>query len=105
MFANPDPSKAKFLIMDTESPTLRSEVEGWSYEDISLIDPSKPIGLSLGWSPRQPRPQFTCVAFALVAGWKLMGPPTSYEFQTDNGLKTCWTWWLQLDKSSKSGDL
>jgi hypothetical protein len=105
MFANPDPSKAKFLIMETVSPTLRSEVHGWSYEDISLINPAKPIGLSLGWNPRQPRPQFTCVAFALAAGWKLLGPPTPIETPTDNGPKTFWTWWLQLDKSSMAGDL
>jgi hypothetical protein len=105
MFANPASSKTKFLIVDTESPTLRSEIVGWSYEDISLINPSKPIGLSPSWNTHAPRPQFTCVAFALAAGWNLLGPPTSYEYQTDNGPKTCWTWWLQLNNSSMAGDL
>ena len=103
MFANPDPSKAKFLIVDTQSPTLRADVIGWSYEDISLINLSKPIGLSPSWDG--PTPTFACVAKALAAGWTLLGPPTPIETPTDDGLKTYWTWWLQLDKSSMSGNL
>lgn len=95
-------SRTKFLIVDTERPSLRAEIQGWDYEDISLINPEKPVGLSASWEG--PVPTFGCVSFALAAGWELMGPPTPVKTPTDNGPKIYWTWWLRLDDCG-SGDL
>lgn len=93
--------KQQYLIADTASPSLRSEAIGWSFEDISLVDPdqSKPIGLSPSWQRGESCPTFDCVARALANGWRLTGPPYSYQCEIDGETKTYWTWWLSKIES------
>lgn len=68
----------------TESPSIRSEVVGWTFEDPELFVPHQPIGMTP--SPKDQR-HYDTIMEALWAGWKLLAPPK----EVSDGV---WDWWL-----------
>ena len=97
--------------VSTPRPTLRSEIDGWTFEDASLLVrrslPSGPGNLSypakifIGYTP-SPKdiPYYGCVLEMLADGWELLGPPDREAWATDEGTADekrheQWTWWLQ----------
>ena len=81
----------QILSMLTLRADIRADVQGWTYEDVHLYRPDKPIGLT-------PSPigkaHYTTVMAALAAGWKLLGPPQYYVDADLNGEIHSWDWWL-----------
>ena len=85
----------KVLVMETETNSLRSTAQGWTYEDADYIDIHKHIGLSLGRHPSDRYPTYDCPMKALADGWKLLVPPSG-EFVISSN-KTFYTWWFVKD--------
>lgn len=86
--------------------TVRSEIEGWTFEDASLLVrrslPSKESGkLFIGHTPSPKNiPFYGCVLEMLADSWKLLGPPQQESWTTADG-KTVeqWCWWLQRERA------
>ena len=90
--------------VSTSAATVRSEIEGWTFEDASLlIHRSSPSGkLLIGHTP-SPKdiPFYTCVLEMLADSWELLGPPTRESWSNDEGQSfEQWGWWLQRKKES-----
>jgi len=87
----------------TDEPTLRSEIEGWTYEDSELlVRKSRPDDASsklfIGYTPSPKNiPQYGCVLEMLADGWELLGPPVEEGDlnKETNEIRTWWGWWLQ----------
>jgi hypothetical protein len=82
----------KVMTLSTESPTLRSEVVGWNYEDSDLFVKGKRIG-------DVPSPVYefpATVLEALASGWKLLGPPLLENIRPEykEDCDELWVWWL-----------
>lgn len=83
----------------TSRPSLRAEIEGWSFEDSSLA--VSPIGMTP--SPRN-IPNYTCVLFMIADGWALLGPPVESHItvaKTSGGkavTSVVYDWMLTRDK-------
>lgn len=77
----------------TKAPNIRSEIEGWTYEDSSLLvrrgANSNSRKIFIGWTPA-PRdiPDYGTILEMLADGWTMLGPP----FSADDA--TGWDWWL-----------
>jgi len=86
----------QILIMTTDRPALRSEAQGWTAEDPSLLREG-PIGFTPGF------PESYCYPtpmHALAAGWRLLAPPTQQEGgrNPDTGETWQeWEWWMVRD--------
>ena len=76
----------KILIMDTISPTLRSNIVAWDIEDSGLYVSNEPIGLTP--SPNANKYAYDTILEAIAEGWELMGPPVKIG-------KNYYTWWLK----------
>lgn len=100
----------KVLIMHTNSPDLRAEVDGWTMEDGDKVVwrtpmyPDAPIGLTPGvygkYDPKTP-------LHALGCGWKLLAPPSPmlnddgsiYKGKYINDKEyEVWAWWFVRDE-------
>ena len=85
--------------VSTSRPSLRSEIDGWGFEDSSLLvrreDPSNPGKLFIGYTP-SPKdiPLYTSVLEMLADGWELLGPPARETWETDGKQHEQWSWWL-----------
>lgn len=90
-------SPLDILMLETFEQDLRSPVHGIDYQDISRINPNKPIGVSACWGPGS-TPEYSCVAFALADGWTLLGPPVPVFTKDDSETDVVWTWWLQRER-------
>ena len=86
--------------VSTNGPTVRSEVDGWTFEDASLLvkrsDPSDPHKIFIGYTP-SPKdiPLYTSVLEMLADGWELLGPPERETWEADGKQHEQWSWWLQ----------
>lgn len=88
--------------VSTNTATVRSEIDGWSFEDASLLvkrsHSSNEGKLFIGYTP-SPKdiPHYTCVLEMLADGWELLGPPQKESWTNDETGKSCeqWCWWLQ----------
>lgn len=86
--------------VSTSASDVRSEIDGWSFEDANLLvrrpDPSNPRKIFIGYTP-EPKdiPYYTCVLEMLADGWELLGPPQREEWEANGTPHTQWGWWLQ----------
>jgi hypothetical protein len=90
--------------VSTNGPTVRSAIDGWTFEDASLLvrraDPSNPGKLFIGYTP-SPKdvPLYTCVLEMLADGWELLGAPEHETWTNEEDAEKTeheqWTWWLQ----------
>lgn len=81
------------LSMSTDRASLRSEAIGWSCEDPSCYE-REPVGKNRSWNGIPPA--YPHVLAALADGWRLLGPPTTYQSSADPA--TTWAeWWLVRD--------
>lgn len=87
--------------VSTSRPTVRSEIDGWTFEDSSLLvrksTPSNPHKIFIGHTPApKDIPFYTSVLEMLADGWELLGPPEHEPWETEDGTKhEQWGWWLQ----------
>lgn len=94
--------------VSTRDATLRSEIDGWTFEDASLLvrrsHSSNPGKIFIGYTPG-PRdiPSYTCVLEMLADGWELLGPPRHVTWTNDDGKPgEEWSWWLQRKHQSRA---
>jgi hypothetical protein len=91
----------------TSEPTVRNEIDGWTFEDASLLvrrtRPNSGGKLFIGYTP-SPKdiPHYGCVLEMLADGWELLGQPQKETWTSDDG-KPCeqWSWWLQRKSPEK----
>lgn len=84
----------------TDGPTLRHQIEGWTFEDSDLLvrkeDESRPGYIFIGFTP-SPKgiPHYDTVLEMLADGWNLLGPPADESWTTEEGKAIQqWGWWL-----------
>jgi hypothetical protein len=94
--------------VSTSSATVRSEIDGWSFEDASLlVKRSHTLSggkIFIGFTP-SPKdiPFYTCVLEMLADGWELLGAPQRETWTTDDGAQhEQWSWWLQRKLQTRS---
>jgi hypothetical protein len=86
--------------VSTNGPTVRSAIDGWTFEDASLLvkrsHASDPGKIFIGYTP-SPKdiPLYTSVLEMLADGWELLGPPERETWETDGKQHEQWSWWLQ----------
>ena len=86
--------------VSTNGATVRSEIDGWSFEDASLLvrksHSSDPHKIFIGYTPApKDIPRYTSVLEMLADGWELLGPPGRETWETDGKQHEQWSWWLQ----------
>lgn len=99
----------KVMICTTYQPSLRSEIDGLSFEDGDTVSvawrerrgtgheykaqENVPVGLVGGSLTRK---HYPTVLHALGDGWRLIGPPQRVEnlAYREAGTVVSWTWWL-----------
>ena len=93
--------------VSTNSPNVRSEIDGWTFEDASLLVKktlsSRPDKIFIGYTP-SPKdiPLYGCILEMLADGWELLGPPQKEIWLTEDGAQhEQWSWWLQRTSQSK----
>lgn len=74
------------LAMSTSNASLRSEAQGWGWEDPRCYT-REPVGFNPSWSPGEQQPSYPHVLAALADGWRLLAPPAVDK----NGAAD---WWL-----------
>ena len=86
--------------VSTDGPTVRSEIDGWTFEDARLFvkkaHASDPNKILIGYTP-SPKdiPHYTTVLEMLADGWKLLAPPAHEKCESDGKQHEQWNWWLQ----------
>lgn len=83
--------------VSTARPSVRSEIDGWIYEDSDLlVDRRDTSGkLEIEYTPSPRNLHHTCVLEMIADGWKLLGPPIDASWANVNGVKIPqWKWWL-----------
>jgi hypothetical protein len=87
--------------VSTSAATVRSEIDGWTFEDASLLvkrsHPSDKSKIFIGYTPSPKHtPHYACILEMLADGWELLGPPQKETWSNDEGT-SCeqWSWWLQ----------
>lgn len=90
---NVEEKMPKYLILETDGPTLRHDVIGYTCEDTRQIELHQPIGLS---GEARGDYMYSTVLHALASGWRLLGQPTEMPSSCDDGKPTT-TWWLTDD--------
>ncbi len=92
--------------VSTSRPTVRSEIDGWTFEDATLLVRrslhSSNGKIFIGYTP-SPKdiPFYTCVLEMLADGWKLLGPPEHETWEVDSAQHEQWSWWLQREPPQK----
>lgn len=87
--------------VSTSSATVRSEIDGWSFEDSRLLvrrsRESEPYKIFIGYTPGpKDIPRYTTILEMLADGWELLGPPQNETWSTEDGKQhEQWCWWLQ----------
>ena len=93
--------------VSTSDPTLRSEIEGWTFEDASLLvkraHDSNPGEIFIGYTPApKDIPHYGCVLEMLADGWELLGSPQREGLTIEPSVPgepvryhVQWGWWLQ----------
>ena len=85
--------------VSTSSGTVRSKIDGWSFEDPNLLvkAPRSSDGkILIGYTPAPLGiPLYTCVLEMLAEGWELLGPPQHEKWEHDGRHHEAWEWWLQ----------
>jgi len=86
----------------TVSPSLRSEIDGWTFEDASLLVKKSRPGdeyagkIFIGYTPAPKNiPRYTCLLEMLADGWELLGAPQREAWEADGKQHEQWGWWLQ----------
>ena len=98
--------------VSTSVGTLRSEIDGWTFEDAGLLVKrahSSDFGkLFIGYTP-SPKdiPHYTTVLEMLADGWELLGPPQREDWTTTDDEQPPvkheqWCWWLQRKRQTRS---
>lgn len=94
--------------VSTNGATVRSEIDGWTFEDARLLvkrsHASNPDKIFIGYTP-SPKdiPLYTSILEMLADGWELLGPPEHEIWTNDDPEKKVheqWTWWLQRKSRS-----
>lgn len=86
--------------VSTNGPTVRSEIDGWTFEDAGLLvkkaHASNPGKIFIGYTP-SPKdiPLYTSVLEMLADGWELLSPPDRETWEADGKQHEQWSWWLQ----------
>jgi hypothetical protein len=86
--------------VSTDRPTVRSEIDGWTFEDASLLvrrsHHSNPGKIFIGYTP-SPKdiPHYGCVLEMLADGWELLSPPERETWTAGGVEREQWSWWLQ----------
>ena len=87
--------------VSTRDGTVRSEIEGWTFEDASLLvkrsEPSDESKIFIGYTP-SPRdiPRYACILEMLADEWELLGAPERETWTLEDGQEhEQWNWWLQ----------
>ena len=86
--------------VSTNGPTVRSEIDGWTFEDANLLvkkaHTSDPGKIFIGYTP-SPKdiPLYTSVLEMLADGWELLAPPARETWEADGKQHKQWSWWLQ----------
>lgn len=84
----------------TDRPTLRAEIDGWTFEDSDLLvkrstsaDPGK---IAVGFTPAPSGiPLYGTILEMLADGWDLLGPPSDESWTNSEGREIPqFTWWL-----------
>jgi hypothetical protein len=92
--------------VSTNERTLRSEIDGWTFEDSDLLvhrsGPGPSHKLFIGYTP-SPKdiPLYTCILEMLADGWELLGPPQCETWEADGTQHEQWGWWLQRKSPRK----
>jgi hypothetical protein len=92
--------------VSTSHPNVRSEIDGWTFEDASLLvrrsHTSNRGKIFIGYTP-SPKdiPLYTSILEMLANGWELLGPPTRETWETDGEQHEQWSWWLQRKPTRK----
>ena len=99
--------------VSTSAGTVRSEIDGWTFEDSSLLvkraHDSNPHKLFIGYTPSPKNiPHYTTVLEMLADGWELLGPPQREDWTTTDEddqppvKHEQWCWWLQRKRQTRS---
>jgi hypothetical protein len=89
--------------VSTNGQSLRSHIEGWSFEDSDLLvkkfQRSDDLNIFIGYTPSPTNiPYYGTVLEMLADGWLMLGPPIDERWTTEEGLKIDqWGWWLTRD--------
>lgn len=92
--------------VSTNGATVRSEIEGWTFEDAGLLvkraHDSNPGKIFIGYTP-SPKdiPHYGTVLEMLADGWELLGPPERETWEADGKQHEQWNWWLQRKPQRK----
>jgi hypothetical protein len=87
----------------TAKPNLRAEIDGWSYEDSSLLVRKKLQNQVYDWppyfighTPGADIPRYYCILEMLNEGWRLLGPPQEEKWAVDGAGADLfqYVWWL-----------
>ena len=86
--------------VSTSDPTLRSAIDGWTFEDARLLvkrsHSGNPGKLFIGYTPGPTDiHSYTCVLEMLADGWELLGPPRREMWKSSGAQHEQWGWWLQ----------
>jgi hypothetical protein len=88
----------------TSRCSVRAEVEGWGFEDSSLLVRGRHIGMTP--SPKR-IPYYKTVLEALADGWVLLGVPVREVYPREEGVRDTevelWNWWITRS-THKEGD-
>lgn len=84
--------------VQTDRPTIRGKIDGWTFEDSSLLvrrgHPSE-SGIFIGYTPRpKDIPHYGTVLEMLADGWKLLAPPADESWDEDGSRVSQFGWWL-----------
>ena len=98
--------------VSTSAGTVRSEIDGWTFEDSSLLvkraHDSNPHKLFIGYTPSPKNiPHYTTILEMLADDWELLGPPQRENWTTDDDDQPPmkheqWCWWLQRKRQTRS---
>jgi len=94
--------------VSTEHASVRSTIDGWTFEDASLFvpktHPSSQHTIFIGYTPAPKHiPTYGTILEMLADGWKLLGPPTQQSLELANGdPHVSYEWWLTRDRQEGS---
>lgn len=86
--------------VSTNGRTVRSEIDGWTFEDARLLvkraHASNPGKIFIGYTPSPKNiPHYTSILEMLADGWELLAPPAHETWENEGKTHEQWNWWLQ----------